>query len=105
VALGSCSLRRLLCPQIAIYWTLLCWANRIPTRDEGGMSMKEYEGQSANGSFQDALQDAIAKAIADNIPDAEVTWSLSQVTGRAGTILGVREITVRIQSPRAAYKS
>lgn len=66
--------------------------------------MAAFEGQSANGSLQDALQAAIAKAIAANVPDAEVRWSLSQVTGRAGTIVGVREITVRIESPPAAYK-
>jgi hypothetical protein len=84
---------------------LRSWAKEIPTKAEGGVSMAAFEGQSANGSLQDALQDAIAKAIAANVPDAEVTWSLSQVTGRAGTIVGVREITVRIESPRSAYKS
>lgn len=59
--------------------------------------MQVFEGKSSNGSVQDAIDAAIGNAIAANFPDAEINWKLLSVSGRAGTIVGVREVVVCIE--------
>jgi hypothetical protein len=76
-------------------------SQKVQLETEG--QMNEFEGHSTKGSIEEALNNAIAAAIAADHPDAEIRWKLVAVTGRAGTIAGVREVKVVISKGAASH--
>jgi hypothetical protein len=70
------------------------------------MSTKRmYEGESINGSFQEALSDALqrlAEEIAESgVCDAYASWDISHISGEYGGIAGLRKVKVKISAARS----
>jgi hypothetical protein len=60
---------------------------------------RTFSGTSANGNFQEAL-DAAIRAAQEAEPGADMIthWRLGTVTGEAGGIVGLRKVTVEVET-------
>jgi hypothetical protein len=65
---------------------------------------RTYEGESAAGNIQEALDAALAKVSGDlaegNVSDAMANWKIIEVTGQLGGIAALRTAKVTISATR-----
>jgi hypothetical protein len=77
----------------------------VPGADAAAVQAeREYQGESAGGNLQEALDSALAKLDADlgagGVSDAMGNWRLAGVTGQRGGIAGVHSVKVTLVATR-----
>lgn len=67
-------------------------------------SERSFQGESANGNLQEALDNALQQLAGDlgegGVSDASASWKLIEVTGQRGGIAAFRSVQLKITATR-----